>query len=197
MVCAVLSHALRSARCPAQTRTQGRALVFAAAQASIQPLILSPGRLSPSDAQQHAAGQRRDEGCPRCGGTSRIKCQSCIDGRLRRGGYHERNTINTFRLVGSKWTAMQRTLGWRHFHIIDKRKAAGETFVCMVSTCNNDTKMWLNTSVLKSRSAWAPGWLQRDEIQNAQEPGPICKTCDGQGSLPCMRCSSGGALVHI
>ena len=53
--------------------------------------------------------------------------------------------------AGSKWTAMQRTLGWRHFHVTDKRKAAGETFICMVSTCNNDTKMWLNTSVLKSR----------------------------------------------
>ena len=46
---------------------------------------------------------------------------------------------------------MQRTLGWRHFHVTDKRKAAGDTFACMVSTCNNDVKMWLNTSVLKSR----------------------------------------------
>ena len=48
---------------------------------------------------------------------------------------------------------MQRTLGWRHFHITDKRKAGGETFVCMVSTCNNDTKLWLNSSVLKGRCA--------------------------------------------
>ncbi|CAL5228478.1 g11620 [Coccomyxa viridis] len=166
-------------------------------KASIQPLILSPTRLPHKDAQQHKPEQRRQEGCHRCRGTGRIKCQSCSDGRLRRGGYHERNTVNTSRLVGSKWTAMQRTLGWRHFHVTDKRKAAGETFICMVSTCNNDTKMWLNTSVLKSRSAWAPGWLQREEILNAQEPGPECKACNGHGSLPCMRCSSGGAIIHI
>ena len=47
------------------------------------------------------------------------------------------------------------------------------------------------------RFAWAPGWLQREEILNAQEPGPECKACNGQGSLPCMRCSSGGVIIHI
>ena len=56
-------------------------------------------------------------------------------------------------IAGSKWTAMQRTLGWRHFHVTDRRKAgcSGETLVLLVATCDSSAKLWLNSSVLKSR----------------------------------------------
>ncbi|CAL8466089.1 g5625 [Coccomyxa elongata] len=70
--------------------------------------------------------------CQRCGGASKLICHACSGaGRLGKGGYHEKNPINSARLVGSKWTAMERTLGWRHFQVTDKRKTAGETFVCL------------------------------------------------------------------
>jgi tryptophan-rich hypothetical protein len=59
---------------------------------------------------------------------------------------------------------MERTLGWRHFHVTGKRRAGGEVFACMTSTCDRDTKLWINCSILKSRQAWAPGWLQREVI---------------------------------
>jgi hypothetical protein len=36
---------------------------------------------------------------------------------LPSGGYHSRNPISAARVVGSAWTAMERTLGWRHFRV--------------------------------------------------------------------------------
>ena len=98
---------------------------------------------------------------------------------------------------------MERTLGWRHFQVTDKRKTAGETFVCLVSTCgrhnNAGATLWLNSSVLKSRRAWAPGWLQRTEIDQitGETAGSECKVCSGHGSLPCMLCNSGGVVVQL
>lgn len=125
--------------------------------------------------------------------------------RLRLLSHISMSLIMTWRVVGagSKWTAMERTLGWRHFQVADKRKTAGETFVCMVSTCgqHNDAgaTLWLNSAVLKSRQAWAPGWLQREEINEitGETAGTECKACKGQGSLPCMLCNSGGCIVNI
>lgn len=70
------------------------------APSSLRRPELACSRPTPSTTHQHTAVQSREEECPRCRGTSRIKCQSCTDGRLRRGGYHERNSINTSRLVG-------------------------------------------------------------------------------------------------
>lgn len=55
----------------------------------------------PKDSQHHGAGKGLNAGCPRCGGTGQIKCEACTDGRLRRGGYHDRNIITVSRLVGA------------------------------------------------------------------------------------------------
>jgi tryptophan-rich hypothetical protein len=94
---------------------------------------------------------------------------------------------------------MERTLGWRHFHVTDKRRAAGETFVCMVSTCDGSKKLWMNASILKSRQAWAPGWLQKEELAalHDEQASTECKACAGQGSTPCMLCNSQGAIVQL
>ncbi|BDA50957.1 hypothetical protein COCOBI_17-1760 [Coccomyxa sp. Obi] len=142
--------------------------------------------------------------CQRCGGASKLICHACSGaGRLGKGGYHEKNPIMSARLVGSKWTAMERTLGWRHFQVTAKRKTAGETYVCLVSTCgqhnNAGATLWLNSAVLKSRRAWAPGWLQRTEIDQitGETAGSECKVCSGHGSLPCLLCSSGGTIVQL
>ena len=95
---------------------------------------------------------------------------------------------------------MERTLGWRHFHVTDKRKTAGETFVCMVSTCDGSKRLWMNSSILRSRDSWAPGWLQKEEIavaSGAEDSSVECKACSGEGRTPCMLCNSQGAVVHL
>ena len=95
---------------------------------------------------------------------------------------------------------MERTLGGRHFHVTDKRKTAGETFVCMVSTCDSSKRLWMHASILKSRQAWAPGWLQKEEIAaatGAVESSVECKACAGEGRTPCMLCNSLGAIVQL
>ncbi|KAK9840819.1 hypothetical protein WJX81_007156 [Elliptochloris bilobata] len=89
---------------------------------------------------------RRSEPCRRCGGTQELSCAQCGGaGRLSRGGYHRNNPVNSARIVGTKWTARQRTLGWRHFHAVQQlREEGGEKYVLLVSTCDNQTKLWLN-----------------------------------------------------
>ena len=54
---------------------------------------------------------------------------------------------------GSKWTAMETTFGWRHFHVHSKRKGPGKDwFIEMVSTCDNTTQFWVNAKNLKVSS---------------------------------------------
>ncbi|GFR43300.1 hypothetical protein Agub_g4366, partial [Astrephomene gubernaculifera] len=56
--------------------------------------------------------------CPHCGGTGTVTCGDCGGrGRLSRAGYNKRNRVDMARIIGSKWTAMQETLGWRHFRV--------------------------------------------------------------------------------
>ena len=48
---------------------------------------------------------KRDKGlpCQRCGGASKLICHACSGaGRLGKGGYHEKNPINSARLVGAQ-----------------------------------------------------------------------------------------------
>ena len=94
---------------------------------------------------------------------------------------------------------MERTLGWRHFHVTDKRRAGLEVYVCMVSTCDSTKKLWMNVGILKSRQAWAPGWLRKEELTAmASEDSLVeCKACCGAGQFSCMLCSSGGAVVQL
>ena len=48
----------------------------------------------------------------------------------------------------SKWTAMEETLGWRHFRVTQKRKVAsasggsGLTFLLMTASCDESAKVW-------------------------------------------------------
>ncbi|MEM9503923.1 MAG: TIGR02450 family Trp-rich protein, partial [Cyanobacteria bacterium P01_E01_bin.43] len=35
-------------------------------------------------------------------------------------------------LIGSKWTAQQKTFGWRHFHVVNRKNQDGLVFAEMV-----------------------------------------------------------------
>lgn len=51
--------------------------------------------------------------------------------------------------AGSKWTAMERTFGWRHFRVMQKKGQGKGTFVLMTATCDESTQFWVR----------GPGWV--------------------------------------
>ncbi|KAL4452629.1 hypothetical protein ABPG75_008291 [Micractinium tetrahymenae] len=159
---------------------------------------------------------KRTAACRRCAGSGSVPCGQCGgSGRLARGGYHKRNPVNAARLVGSKWTAMERTFGWRHFRAVQKQGQGKGTLVLLQATCDESTQFWVNMQNLKDRGRWASGWLQKQEIlaleaqqqaaaegPGAQRPGGAaggtpCKGCAGSGAVPCPLCSLAGQVVEL
>ena len=67
-------------------------------------------------------------------------------------------------LVGSKWTAQQKTFGWRHFRVVNRKNQDKCVFAELVATCDPDVRMWINARVLKNRELWAAGWQTLEEI---------------------------------
>ncbi|GMH45933.1 hypothetical protein BSKO_13897 [Bryopsis sp. KO-2023] len=127
--------------------------------------------------------------CPVCGGVKKMPCGDCKStGRLGVGGYNRKNPVNLSKIIQSKWTALEKTFGWRHFRAMQKRKLGKENYVLMTATCDENTKFWLNTKNLKDRSRWASGWLQKRQLDVLQE-GPECKACSGSGERECPYCS--------
>lgn len=45
--------------------------------------------------------------------------------------------------VGSKWTALHRTLGWRHFTATHKMKGGRHTYALLVATCDTTASLWV------------------------------------------------------
>jgi tryptophan-rich hypothetical protein len=72
-------------------------------------------------------------------------------------------------LLGSKWTAQQKTLGWRHFSVVTRKNQGPWVFAEMVATCDPEARFWLNAKVLKNQQLWIAGWQTRDEMK-AQDP---------------------------
>ncbi|GJP67598.1 hypothetical protein CLOP_g24403 [Closterium sp. NIES-67] len=61
--------------------------------------------------------------CRVCQDTKLVECACCDGlGTLARGGFQKRNPVSVPRIIGSKWTAMERTFGWRHFRVASKRR---------------------------------------------------------------------------
>ncbi|KAL4853668.1 hypothetical protein ACK3TF_005387 [Chlorella vulgaris] len=162
---------------------------------------------------------KRTAACRRCDGCGSVQCTQCGGtGRLARGGYQKRNPINVARVIGSKWTAMERTFGWRHFRVMQKKGQGKGTFVLMTATCDESTQFWVNMQNLKDRDRWASGWLQKQETlaleqqrKQAAATGPAaaaavaggavsgtaCKACGASGTLPCPLCSLAGQVVEL
>ncbi|MBL1209366.1 TIGR02450 family Trp-rich protein [Geminocystis sp. GBBB08] len=61
-------------------------------------------------------------------------------------------------LLGSKWTAKQKTWGWRHFQVINRKNEAKWVFAEMIASCDNSVRFWINAQQLKDRDLWIPGW---------------------------------------
>ncbi|MCA6572485.1 MAG: TIGR02450 family Trp-rich protein [Pseudanabaena sp.] len=67
-------------------------------------------------------------------------------------------------LVGSKWTSMQETFGWRHFVVINRKNEGDLVFAEIKAACDDSVRFWLNAKSLKQRSLWTPGWTPLKEI---------------------------------
>ena len=79
-------------------------------------------------------------------------------------------------LVGSKWTAMQKTWGWRHFQVVNRQNQGEWVFAEMVASCDRNVRFWLNAKQLKESSLWQPGWqslAEMKEIEDGEEMGEM------------------------
>ena len=72
-------------------------------------------------------------------------------------------------LLGSKWTAQQKTLGWRHFRVVNRKNQGSHVFAELVAACDDGVRFWINAALLKDRSAWQPGWQPLQLFAAAEE----------------------------
>ena len=67
-------------------------------------------------------------------------------------------------LLGSKWTSTQKTWGWRHFQVINRKNEGKWVFAEMVASCDSNVRFWINAKQLQDSSLWQAGWLSLTEI---------------------------------
>ncbi|MCD8487412.1 TIGR02450 family Trp-rich protein [Kamptonema cortianum] len=68
-------------------------------------------------------------------------------------------------LVGSKWTAQQKTWGWRHFQVKNRKNEGRWVFAEMQASCDPQVRFWMNAQQLQDRSLWVPGWQTLEEME--------------------------------
>ncbi len=61
-------------------------------------------------------------------------------------------------LMGSKWTAQEKTFGWRHFRVTARKTEGSLVFAELIAACDPTVRFWLNAKILKDRTRWQPGW---------------------------------------
>ena len=71
-------------------------------------------------------------------------------------------------LLGSKWTAQQRTMGWRHFQVVNRKNEGKLIFAELVASCDPTVRFWINASALKNRRLWQAGWKTLEQISGDQ-----------------------------
>ena len=143
--------------------------------------------------------------CPWCNGTATLPCTDCegTGRRIAQRNHHAKNHVNVARVVGTKWTSLDRTFGWRHFeckelHVLtsDAENKKKRTYCLLEATCDPTARLWVELEILKSRRIWAAGWLQRDTLRSildemaAEGEGDPCDTCHGEKTVPCRYCCS-------
>lgn len=72
-------------------------------------------------------------------------------------------------LVGSKWTSRQKTWGWRHFQVVNRKNQGDLIFAEMVVSCDPNVRFWLNAKQLKNPSLWQAGWQSLEEMKEDEE----------------------------
>ncbi len=116
---------------------------------------------------------------------------------------------------------MHRTFGWRHFHVAQKRREGREVFLRLVATCDETVQLWVwqmqglglsfallllltsarlvqvNAKTLRDQASWAPGNLQRTQLEHIQSGGAECKACGGTGRRECPLCCSTAGLIRL
>ncbi|MBR8828198.1 MAG: TIGR02450 family Trp-rich protein [Gomphosphaeria aponina SAG 52.96 = DSM 107014] len=71
------------------------------------------------------------------------------------------------RLLGSKWTSLEKTWGWRHFQVVNRKTQGKWVFAEMVASCDPSVRFWLNAQQLDDPSFWKAGWLPLQELSQA------------------------------
>lgn len=74
-------------------------------------------------------------------------------------------------LVGSKWTAQEKVMGWRHFQVTNRKNQGPLVFAELVAACDPGVRLWINARSLKNRSLWWAGWQSLQE-QSQAPPDP-------------------------
>ncbi|MEM7771886.1 MAG: TIGR02450 family Trp-rich protein [Cyanobacteria bacterium P01_A01_bin.37] len=72
-------------------------------------------------------------------------------------------------LVGSKWTSIQETDGWRHFEVLNRKNQGIWIFAELVATCDSTVRFWVNAKTLKDPSLWMPGWVSLGDPEKLDE----------------------------
>jgi tryptophan-rich hypothetical protein len=72
-------------------------------------------------------------------------------------------------LIGSKWTAQQAVLGWRHFQVVNRKNQNQWVFAELVAACDPTVRMWVNAQQLRKRSLWQAGWQSLQEREAKQK----------------------------
>jgi tryptophan-rich hypothetical protein len=75
-------------------------------------------------------------------------------------------------LLGSKWTAKQKTFGWRHFQVQNRKTEGKWVFAELVSSCDPTVRFWINARQLKDDRSWAAGWTPLNELHTFHDPDP-------------------------
>ena len=60
-------------------------------------------------------------------------------------------------LLGSKWTALQKTEGWRHFEVVNRKNQGSWVFAELVASCVRRYAFGLMPNSSKNRALWAGG----------------------------------------
>ena len=61
-------------------------------------------------------------------------------------------------LENSKWTAVQKINGWRHYEVVNIFK--NDKKVEMFSVCDKKIKIFASFSELKNKKKWISGWIE-------------------------------------
>ena len=152
--------------------------------------------------------------CERCSDTGYQTCQTCEGfGSLPSGGFSSKNSINFDKVLGTNWTALLRTKGWRHFEATAKRvdSETRSKFVTLSATCDREQTIEVPLVELKNREKWAAGWQQKENIEwdneardnsgaligKPKRSRKACKRCQGEGKIVCTggkKCKAGKAM---